>query len=242
MITLAYCDDNDLQRDMLATLLEDYTASRHVSLRTEGFAGGEALLEAVRRHGFFSIYILDMIMPGYNGLEVASALRALHDEGKIIFLTSSLDYALASYDVEAFYYMLKPVQREKLFHVLDKAIRTFEEEHSDAITLSPREGGEVTISMRSIAYVTLKDRLLQYHLKDGRVITTRAIRTSFREAVAPLLNPRGFALCGVSNCVNLAEIDALDSDSVLLRNGDLMYYPKSAYNDIKDAWRAYRKG
>lgn len=240
MVTLAYCDDNELQRELLNEALENFASTRLLEMKIDGYADGQSLLAASKKNGY-QIYVLDMVMPGMNGLEVASTLRARGDAGKIIFLTSSLEYCLASYDVDAFYYMLKPLQTEKFYSVLDKAIRLTLDGKPVELTVST-QNGDVSVAMNTVAYCSLNNRNLEYHLKDGRIITSRNIRTSFRDAVYPLLVSGYFSMCGVSTVVNLAEIDALDSDSILLRSGELIYPPRSAYSELKNAWRAYRRG
>lgn len=125
MIRIAVCDDNELQHEIMSDLLQEYTLTPVGSLSEidiRFFSGGRDLILDVRDKGGYDIYILDMIMPDINGIELATTLRLIGDSGKIIFLTSSLEYAVASYDVEAFYYMLKPVDRQKLFRILDRAV------------------------------------------------------------------------------------------------------------------------
>ena len=106
---LAICDDNELQREMISDVINEYIRERRLDVNVSVFESGLKLIDSVRTQGRYDIYILDMLMPEMNGLEVASTLRMLKDDGKIIFLTATLDYAVASYDVRAFYYLVKPV-------------------------------------------------------------------------------------------------------------------------------------
>lgn len=237
MVSLAFCDDNEFQRELLKDILQEYSET-HNSLDMHEFASGIELLEYVKRNGFFDIYILDVIMPGINGMETATTLRLMQDDGRIIFTTASLEYAVASYDVRAFYYMVKPIDTDKLFKILDNAVATVAVE-GESITVKTK-AGDMVLNYRDIMYVEARDRSVCYHLSDGRVCDSLALRGPFREAVATMLLDDRFAMCGVSKLVNLNYVDAVDSESVLFRDGTLLLPPRSAYSNLKKAWKAFR--
>ena len=240
MLRIAVCDDNELQREMLLETLDTYLEQRGLTISPEAFSDGNALLACVRESGPFDLYILDLIMPGMNGMEVASTLRMLHDDGIIIFLTSTVDYALASYDVNAFHYLLKPLDSQKLYSVLDRALDQLDKAEEQAILVRTREG-ETRILLKDLQYVDLNNRALHYHLLRGGDVDGLVIRVSFREAVAPILRDKRFVLCGLSMVVNLTCIDQMDCDSVLMNDGTLLYPSKNACTALRREWTAYHK-
>ena len=65
-------------------------------------------------------------MPGQNGLETAREIRLLNSSSKIIFLTSSDEFAVESYEVSAYHYLLKPISKDRFFSVMDKLIKEHE--------------------------------------------------------------------------------------------------------------------
>ena len=241
MIRIAICDDNSLQRELLQDTLNDYTSRTGLPIKVEEFIDGSELLDRIREHGGFDIYILDLIMPGVNGMEVATTLRMLHDEGIIIFLTSTVDYALASYDVNAFHYLMKPLDRYKLFSVLDRATASLQSAEEQFIVVRTKEG-EVRVPLNDLQFVSLKNRTLHYHLVRGSDVDGLVIRVPFREAVAPILRDGRFVLCGISMVVNLTCIDQMDCESVLLNDGTMLYPSKTACSALKKEWVAYHKG
>lgn len=240
MIRIAICDDNSLQRDLLRDTLNDYFGRTGLSAALEEFSDGSELLNCVRDNGRYDIYILDLIMPGVNGMEAATTLRMLHDEGIIIFVTATVDYALASYDVNAFYYLLKPLDRNKLFAVLDRATAQLQKSGEQFIVVRTHDG-DVRVSLNDLQYVSLKNRALHYHLVRGDDVDGLVIRVPFREAVAQVLRDNRFVLCGISMVVNLTCIDQMDCESVLLRDGTMLYPSKSACTALKKEWVAYHK-
>lgn len=240
MVRIALCDDNELQRELLQDTLRDYASQATVRLELTAFSDGSELLAHVRENGPFDLYILDLIMPGVNGMEVASTLRMMQDEGLIIFLTSTVDYALASYDVNAFHYLMKPLDRGRLFSVLDRAMARFRSAEESSLLVRTKDG-ESRIFLKDLQYADLKNRALQYHLQNGTVIDGLVIRVPFREAVAPILRDSRFVLCGITMVVNLTCIDQMDCESVLLQDGTLLYPSKTACTALKKEWAAFHK-
>ena len=240
MIKIALCDDNEFQRELMEDIINEYRQLHNsLDIRLSIFPGGRELLSSVKENGFYDIYILDLIMPDINGMETAVTLRAMKDPGKIIFLTATLDYAVASYEVDAFYYMLKPADQGKLFKVLDKACRDYTGTES-AINLKTRSG-IVKIKYEDILYVSLENRALRYNLKDGKTLDGMAIRVPFKDSVASLLEDSRFSLCGVSMVVNLDYLDQMDAESVLLSDGTILYPSKAACATLKKAWQERKK-
>lgn len=68
----------------------------------------------------YQLLLLDILMPGFTGIQAAREIRTFDSETKIIFLTSSPEFAVESYGVDAFYYLLKHIREGDLFPVLDR--------------------------------------------------------------------------------------------------------------------------
>lgn len=92
----------------------------------------------------FDIYCLDILMPGYTGLEAAKEIRRFDKNAQIIFVTGSPEFALESYCVKAINYVLKPVTREKIFLTLDEAIDCFEIQAESYIVIKGGRGIDLT--------------------------------------------------------------------------------------------------
>lgn len=75
MIRIALCDDSELQLEVTESVLNNYIQTRNEEITVELYRSGEELIRTVREKGGYDVYILDMIMPGMNGMEVASLLR-----------------------------------------------------------------------------------------------------------------------------------------------------------------------
>ena len=239
---IAVCDDNELQLELTCDILRDILAEELETPEISSFTGGRQLMETVRSSGGFDLYILDVYIPDMNGMEIATTLRMMKDDGYIIFLSSSLDYAVQSYDVEAFYYFLKPIDRDKFARVIRKAAEKIGQKGQNDTLYIPTQDGVHAVRVPDVAYVTVEDRRVKYALRDGRFILGRTVRGKFREEVAELKKYPVFLECGVSMLVNAAMIDVIDGESVLLSNGELLYTSHNAAAVLKRQMDAVRQG
>lgn len=133
MVRIAICDDEEKQLEQTAALLNMYLQSRSgLHGQIETFCSGGELLARAESAGGFDLYVLDILMPELSGIDTGRRLRALGEGGEIVYLTCSNDFAADSYDVRAFFYLLKPVEQEKLFLVLDGAVEKLNHRRSVA--------------------------------------------------------------------------------------------------------------
>ena len=169
MLRIAICDDEEKQLNKTAALLEAYFQSRSdLNGQVERFLSGSALLEWVEEQGGFDLYLLDILMPGLSGIETGRRLRTLGEVGEIVYLTSSNCFAADSYDVRAFFYLLKPVEKAKLFQVLDKVEESLNRRQSSAVVVTTADGPR-RILMERIRYVERVGRCMRYYCTDSTI-------------------------------------------------------------------------
>ena len=235
MLRIALCDDDGPQRVQLQELLERYGKARlPEGWQVEAFPCGQALLD---QGNAFDLYLLDILMPEPNGIETARQLRRRGQRGEILFLTSSNDFAADSYDVGAFFYLLKPVKEEKLFPVLDRALEKLRQRQGAAIVVRTPQGPE-RLLLGEIRWVERVGRRMRYWC-NGREVTSQTIRLPFKEMAAPLLEDRRFYLCGASFALNLEHVTGVKGKTALLDNGMAVDLPRTAASDFKKAWGQY---
>lgn len=218
MLRFALVDDNkdDLARGK--ALVEAYFSKRpHLSGELTTFSSSRDLLAAAKRKGF-DIYLMDVLMPEGNGIQLGLKLRALDDQALFIYLTSSPDFAVDSYNTRAFHYLLKPVDQDQLFQVLDEAVALLTQRREAAVVVRCKEG-LVKLPASRVVYVELFNKRLCCHLADGQAVQSVSLRESFQTAAAGFLAQSSFALCGVSYAINLDYVVRVEREAVHLRGG-----------------------
>ena len=122
MIQIAFCDDDQTVLDQLSALLEKYRAQRCVQIQCTVFHSPLDLLAEIEKGVRYDILFLDVIMPAENGITAAKEIRQYDNVVKIIFLTSSAEFAVESYVVGAYFYQLKPIWEDSFFRLTDSVI------------------------------------------------------------------------------------------------------------------------
>lgn len=233
---IAICDDDMLWRRQILEMTNAYAAENpELGISFTAFEWGSELMEAARKTGGFDVYILDILMHGMNGIELGSRLRQMGFDGKIIYLTSSQEYAIDSYRVKAYNYLLKPLRKDTFFAALDEVHSAISERKGKSIIVRTKDSS-IKVSFDSIEYAELCKRTVVYHLTGGKTLESISIRTSFSEAVQELLQDSRFLLCGTSMVANMHHITMVEKDGLLFRDQRKVYLPRKACSDIRSAW------
>ena len=239
MLHIAICDDEQEQLALTQALLQEYHELHpELDLRVDTFSSGAALLEHLRTSGNFDVYLLDILMPGENGIELGLNIRKTDQCGHIFYLTTSPDYAIDSYLTKATQYLLKPIQKERLFCSLDEVIQSWLREHQTFVTIKTHSGLQ-RLSIREVVYGELVGHSVQYHLSDGTVLEGMSVRTSFREAVSVFLEHERFVLCATSFFVNLSFVDMIETSGLKLVNGGTIPLSLTMRTEVTNRWFDY---
>ena len=154
---IAVCDDQTEELKDLTELLGAWETDRGTPVRVKSFRSAAALLDAAR-HERFTLYLLDIMMPGLNGMDAAREIRGFDKAADIIFLTSSPGFAYDSYSVKALEYLLKPIRAKTLYPILDR-LELRERRPQEALTL--RTGGIIVrVPFSQLTYKEYEDAQL----------------------------------------------------------------------------------
>ena len=122
MIKIAFCDDDMEVLHQMNELLDRYRVERNEDITYAAFQSPFELLTEIEKGIRPDILFLDVVMPGQNGMDVAKEIRQYDTNMKIIFLTSSPEFAVESYSVGAYFYQLKPIWEESIFRLMDAVL------------------------------------------------------------------------------------------------------------------------
>jgi len=116
-VKVAVCDNDKQELLQINRLVDEYVSCGFAEGKIEvhSFERSMKLLDQMESGEHFDIFLLDIIIPRLNGIELAAEIRSSDQVGKIIFLTSFLEFAVDSYSVGAFNYLLKPIKKDQLF-------------------------------------------------------------------------------------------------------------------------------
>ncbi len=156
MLKVSICDDNKITREELCDIVNKYFVGRKIPSEIRCYTCGEALLEDKSSE---DIVFLDVEMPGVNGIQAGYEILARNPEAVIIFVTSFEGFLDEAMDMKAFRYLLKPVDKKRLYSALD----TLTERRRLISFVSGRE--EIFISEADMVMI-YSDRRKTYILTD----------------------------------------------------------------------------
>ena len=229
---LAVCEDQDEDLGAICSLLDKWGAEHDAAVRYKVFRSAVELLESALKERF-TFYLLDVMMPGMNGIEAAREIRRFDDSSDIVFLSSSPGFAYESYGVRALDYLLKPVEREKLFALLDQT-RLQEQKNSDALTLKT-SSAFVRVPYTRISYVEVIRKHVYFHLTDGNVQEVAGALKDFERA---LLSRPEFMRVHRSYIANMLHVEHMSSAGLRTFRGETLPVSRTAYPQLQRDYMA----
>jgi len=224
---IAICDDQDSELQFLIHLLKRWQSEKRTALRLKAFNSASAMLDAAEKEPF-SLYLLDVMMPGMDGLEAAHEIRRFDDTAEIVFLTSSPGFAYESYSVRALDYLLKPVDQDMLFPILDRLLLR-EHKPEEGFTLKCGTTW-VRIPFSQLSYVEVNGKHLYFNLTDGSV---RKVYGTLREYEEVLLMRPEFMQTHRSYIVNMLQAAELSPSGIHTFSGKHLPVSRLLYPQLQ---------
>lgn len=230
---IAVCDDErQVLLDVLSHIAE-YRERRRKDISCQVFENAVDLLAAMEREEY-DVLFLDVLMSGFNGIQAAREIRQKNERIKIIFLTSSPEFAVESYSVQATNYLLKPATEEVIFPVLDQLVDLLGKPEE---MLTVRTQGSVfRIPYRRIEYIEIISRTLYFYLTDG---STRTVHGSLSEYESALLARKDFCKPHRSYIVNLNWVTQVKQGELLTSCGRNIPVARALYHQVRSEYMEF---
>lgn len=208
MLRIAVVDDEPLMRERMQSYLEQFGKQYGHAMNIRVFPFSELFLTNYRP--VFDIVLMDIDMPGMNGMEAARRMRQLDQRAVLIFVTNLAQYALQGYEVDATDFIVKPFSYEKFEQKLLRAVRRLPRSDRPYLILKV-EDGSVMVSIDDIKYVEVQGHNVFYHT----VREVYRVRGSLKETFKELNDPQ-FFICNKCYIVNLAYVAAVNGSDVVV--------------------------
>ena len=237
MLQIAVCDDNIDELSNMVQLINLYRTSKDFSCQCLAFSNGVELVSALEKGRRFDIYCLDIMMPGFTGIEVAKEIRGFDKTAPILFFTSSPEFALESYSVKAINYILKPISKEKLFLAFDEMLEQIKvRKDEDAFVVKSNEGIQ-KILISNLVFAEVIGRNVLYHLRSGKVIECTE---AFSSVCDHLLRYGCFIKPHRSYLVNMQYVDTIENHQVTLQTISTVPVAQGKAREIKQQYLNYQ--
>ncbi len=234
-INIVVCDDENIALKIDCTYIEELAKKYRVDANITGFLSGEKVLEYLE-HNDIDIAFLDIDLKGMNGIAVASKILKKNSRVITIFVTAHREFALEAFSVEAFSYLVKPIDPERMERIFKKAILQVNDINNrlQRVPLIITEDNiKRKISQTSIQYIE--------RIGSQSIIVTRTAKHSVYETITSLINrlEENFLQINQGIIVNLEEVAFIKGHQVLMKTGEEFSVGRTYSKDVKKRYLEY---
>lgn len=234
MTSLLIVEDEKDAADALLALVRRYEEARGVTFDVEVVPAAFELLDTSRT---YDICLLDIQLPGINGMEAAELLRSQCRATSIIFVTDLAQYAVRGYEVDALGFLVKPATFAGLAMNLDRAMREVRRGTRRSVSVQTADGFRA-LALADVTHIEVRNHDLVYHLADGSGLRCRGSLANVEAelADAPLVRVSRYCLA------NMALITAVAGDEVTVAGGTRLHISRGRKHEIEVSLARYLGG
>ena len=225
-VNFAICDDSVVDSNYVKELVTQWANDKKYQVNIDIFSSAEAFIFHYVENKEYDVLLLDIEMGNMDGVTLARQIRKSNKSVQIVFITGYSDYIAEGYDVEALHYLMKPLKKEKLYDVLERAVNKIMQNEKHLVLNTFDE--MIRIPLHEIIYIDVDRNYVTVHSnKDYTVKKTLA-------EIAKELDERFFKI-GRSVIVNLKYISRVTKTDVYLNNGIILQLPRGIYEALNRA-------
>lgn len=229
-LKFAVCDDVLQERKIIVDMLQEYMDIHDHFIKIDEYDSGELLLEEA--NPVYDLVFMDIYMKTTNGIQTATELKKRNPATQIVFDSHSNEFAAQSYEVNALNYLVKPVQKEKLFAVLDKYFHVY----TSLKTLFYKQNRmDERIYVSDILWMEAGDHKSIIHAKQGDIATSTLLKN-----LAGQVDEKEFVKPIRYAVVSLAAVKEIPSDVLVLTDGTRIPIARNKRAEVGQAFKDYK--
>lgn len=233
-MNIAICDDNPKIIDQIETLLISFFEHDLNQFNYEAFLSGESLVDHLtKEESSFQIYLLDVEMKSLDGFEVARFIREKDQQAIIIFITSHVEWMPEAFEVNAFHYLIKPIDELKVKQVLTKAMEQLS--LRKMILQFTIQKKVYTVYLGEVEYFESMKRKMIIHLKNGEEYEYYGTMKEVIDKVSTQL----FTQIHHSFVINMDYVQMKSGETIVLQSGREIAITKKFHQSFQSAYRKY---
>lgn len=237
MIKIAICEDNTIQLNTITKLIDRWSKSSGVKVKTYGFSSSESFIFEHAEDIPYDILLLDIEMKRISGIDLARLIRLKNKHVIIIFVTGNAQYALEGYEVQAINYILKPLDERKLFNCLNMAYENLNVKKSDSIVVIETPKMTYKINVDEIIYCAMFSPHIDIYLINDKI----TLRKKMCE-IEDMLPNSLFIRPHRSYLVNMKYINVITRNCIILDNEVEIPIGRGNYTIVNEQFFSYLKG
>lgn len=231
MIRIAICDDMKSSLDEISSLVKEYFSSRSSApYIAEEYTSPLPLVESNKA---YDILILDIIMPSLSGTEIARRILGQNPESKIIFISSSRDYAVDAFALGAVHYITKPVGRRAFEEAMNRAMESLKQKEGGKLMINMRNSMVQSVECSKIIYIESIGYTRIVHTAAGNYEEVKHTLSALYEELEKICHGQ-FIMPYRGYIVNLDSIRTITPGKITLCDGSTVLIKRGDYRRIRD--------
>lgn len=224
------CDDDENARNYAKETVNTWSKENHINIIIRQFTSAEEFLFQYVDEYDYDILLLDIEMKEMNGVDLAKRIRMENKEVQIIFISGFIEYITDGYDVEALHFLLKPLNRNKLIEILEKAKNRITK--NEKVMLLPTMDGIQRVYLKEMRYIEVRLNYLTIY-GDKEYIIKKTLSNMEKEL------DESFIRSHRSYMININYIRTITKTEVLLEDGTTIPLSKAYYDKVNQAFIRY---
>jgi DNA-binding LytR/AlgR family response regulator len=234
MLQFAICDDEPAELAQADAHLQRYLTARGLTAQCRQFTHPDALLSTSETIAF-DVYLLDIMMPMVTGIAVGQELRQRRISAQFIYLTSSTEFAVQAFALQAAHYLLKPYTAAAFDEAMDRALQIRQISNPPELLLQSNMSSVQALPVHEIEYIESCGHLQRLHLGGTAIRELRCPLARLQSDLEALV-PGQFVLCSRGMLVNLRAVTQIASTTLRLRSGISLMIARGKAPEIKRAY------
>lgn len=233
MIRVAVVDDNETFLKQEESILKRCLTEKGMEYEIKVYSTPGNLVWDLEEQTYFDIFLIDIEMPGINGLELAQKIRLKHLQPYLVFITSHMEYSVEGYEYNAYRYILKENMEEKLPPALEIMLEDLKTRVQRQYIIEA-SSKIVKINYENILYFQVKGKYTYFHTSDDVIRERITLKNAYQKLAA-----EEFIYIEKSNVVNLHHIMRLEGQAVIMRNGERLPVSIPQLREVRQAISSY---
>lgn len=240
-LKIAYCEDENVQISYMKLLIEEWAEKNKIKYSFSGFKSAKEFLFENEDNYPFDVIFLDIDMEEIDGMKLARIIREKDANIPIVFLTNRREYVFEGYEVNAYRYLLKPVDEKKLEQIFSDIKKMCGKEKRYII--EKQDGEFIKIDLDSIMYFEANGHYISIHKDSDIIVVKKGLQDEVQSICSDgqTLFESGFVRTHRSFLVSLKYIDKVLKAECILSNNEKIPVSRNAYKEVNESFIKFYK-
>lgn len=210
MWNIVIIEDEEAMSNQLVSYFAKFGKDYNESFSFAIFNNAETFLKNYKKE--YSVVLMDINLPGMNGMECVKKLREIDDTVLVIFVTNLSQFAVDGYEVKAFDFVVKPISYYNFSLKLKRALSHLSSLNNYELIISTKDK-KYFININQLIYIEIRNHTIIYHLVNEEIKGSGTLKSLYTN-----LKKHHFAFCNQCYLVNLAFVKGIDDGFLLINN------------------------